>query len=58
MDIAAVTAMAAWMPAGGKVSRPVQIAQTPEGHAALHKKLGASGVPADETLVVREATGS
>src|SRR5262249_21764892 len=28
------------------------------GHAALHDKLSASGVPAGETLVVMEATGS
>jgi len=36
----------------------VQIAQSPEGHAELHEKLRASGVPAGETLVVMEATGS
>ncbi len=58
VDIAAATAMAAWQPAGGKVGRPLQIAQSPEGHAELHAKLRASGVPAGETLVVMEATGS
>ncbi len=58
VDIAAATAMAAWQPVGGKVGRPVQIAQSPEGHADLHEKLHASGVPAGETLVVMEATGS
>ncbi len=58
VDIAAATAMAAWQPVGGKVGRPVQIAQSPEGHAALHEKLSASGVPAGKTLVVLEATGS
>jgi len=58
VDIAAATAMAAWQPVGGKVGRPVQIAQSPEGHAELHAKLRASGVPAGETLVVMEATGS
>ena len=42
----------------GKVSRSVQIAQSPQGHADLHAKLGAQGVPAAETLVVLEATGS
>ncbi len=49
VDIAAATAMAAWQAAGGKVSRPVQIAQSPEGHAELHEKLRASGVRAGET---------
>jgi len=58
VDIAAATAMAAWQPVGGKVGRPVQIAQSPEGHADLHEKLRASSVPAGETLVVMEATGS
>jgi len=58
VDIAAATAMAARQGAGGKVSRPVQIAQSPAGHADLHEKLRASGVPAGETLVVLEATGS
>ena len=28
VDIAAATAMAAWQPVGGKVGRPVQIAQS------------------------------
>ena len=52
IDIAAATAMAAWQGEKGKVSRPVQIAQSPQGHADLHDKLGASGVPAGETLVM------
>jgi transposase len=58
VDIAATTAMAAWQPAGGKAGRPVEIAQSAPGHAILHEKLSASGVPAGETLVVMEATGS
>lgn len=58
VDIAAATAMAAWQGEKGKVSRPVQMAQSPQGHADLHDKLGARGVPAAETLVVMEATGS
>ena len=58
VDIAAATAMAAWQGETGKVSRSVQIAQSPQGHADLHAKLGAQGVPAAETLVVLEATGS
>jgi hypothetical protein len=55
---AAATAMAAWQVGGGKVSRAVQIAQSPQGQAELHEKLRASAVPAGETLVVLEATGS
>jgi transposase len=58
VDIAAATAMAAWQAPGGKVSRPVQIAPTPQGRTDLHEKLGATGVPAAQTLVVMEATGS
>ena len=58
VDIAAATAMAAWQGEKGKVSSPVQIAQSPQGHADLLDKLGAQGVPAAETLVVMEATGS
>jgi transposase len=58
VDIAAATAVAAWRDEQGKMSRPLQIAQTPQGHAALHEKLGTTGVPAGETLVVLEATGS
>jgi len=58
VDIAAATAMVAWQVGRGKVSRPVQIAQSLAGHAALQDKLSASGVPAGETLVVMEATGS
>ena len=58
VDIAAATAMAAWQGEKGTVSRPVQIAQSPHGHADLHEKLGARGVPVAETLVVLEATGS
>jgi transposase len=58
VDIAARTATAAWQDDQGHLSRPVQIAQSPQGHAALHEKLGATGVSASETLVVLEATGS
>jgi transposase len=58
VDIAARTATAAWQDETGQVSRPIQIAQSPHGHATLHAKLGAAGVPAAQTLVVLEATGS
>jgi len=58
VDIAAATAMVVWLLAGGKGSRPVQIAQTPQGYADLHTQLQASGVPPAQTLVVMEATGS
>jgi transposase len=58
VDIAARSATAAWQDAQGQLSRPVQIAQSPQGHAALHEKRGATGVPAGETLMVLEATGS
>ncbi len=58
VDIAAATAMVVWLPAGGKSSRPVQIAQTPQGYTDLQTHLQASKVPPAQTLVVMEATGS
>jgi transposase len=58
VDIAARSATAAWQDEHGQMSRPVQIAQSAPGYAALREKLGAGGVPAAQTLVVLEATGS
>jgi len=58
VDIAAATAMVVWLLAGGKGSRPVQIAQTPQSYAALQTHLQANRVPPPQTLVVMEATGS
>jgi len=58
VDIAAATATVVWLSMGGKSTRPVQIAQTPQGYADLQTKLQASGISPAETLVVLEATGS
>ena len=58
IDIAAASATVVWLPAGGKSSRPRQIAQTPHGYAELQTQLQATEIPPAETLVVMEATGS
>jgi transposase len=58
IDIAAATAAVAWQRAGAPLSRPMTIAQTPAGYAALTARLQASGVPPARTLIVMEATGS
>lgn len=58
VDIAAKTFTARWLAAGGPVSRPLTLAQSAEGFAALRRALlGSEGQPA-AVLVVLEATGS
>lgn len=58
IDIAQQTAQAAWLTADQAPSPALTLAQTPEGFAALRHRLAATGVPAPQTLVVLEATGS
>ncbi len=58
VDIAAVTATAAWLPPGGSPTRPITIDQTPAGFAALERRLLATGHAPATILVVMEATGS
>jgi transposase len=58
IDIAAATAAVAWQRTGAPLSRPLTIAQTSAGYAALTERLQASGVTPAHTLIVMEATGS
>ncbi len=58
VDIAATTATVAWQGGGAAPSRPCIIDQTPQGFAALQRRLLASGLAPAEILVVMEATGS
>lgn len=58
IDIAATTATAAWLLAGGRPAAPLQIAQTPAGFAQLHQALSATGQPPITTHVALEATGA
>ena len=58
VDIAQQTAQASWLTPGQPPAVPFTLAQTPEGFAALRARLAANGVPAAQTLVVLEATGS
>lgn len=57
VDSAARTAAIAWMPAEGPATPALTIEQTPTGYATLQQHLLATGTPAQETLVVLEATG-
>lgn len=58
VDIAAKTFTARWLAAGGHATRPLTLAQTAEGFAALRARLLGTGAAAGEALVVLEATGS
>lgn len=58
VDIAAATATAAWLTPGTAPKKPVTFDQTPAGFATLQRHLAATGVPAAQTLVVLEATGT
>ena len=58
IDIAATTFTAAWTSEGPPPERARSFAQTPHGFAALQDQLRATGVPAADTLIVVEATGS
>ncbi|HEY8598209.1 MAG TPA: IS110 family transposase [Thermomicrobiales bacterium] len=58
IDIAAETFTAAWVAPGGALTLPVTFAQTPSGYAALQRRLSATAVAPEATLVVLEATGS
>jgi hypothetical protein len=58
VDSAATTATVAWQGGGSAPSRPCTIDQTPQGFAALQRRLLASGLAPAEILVVLEATGS
>ena len=58
VDIAAKTAMVAWLRPGEPISHPISIAQTPTGFALLQQTLlDLEGVP-HRILIVMEATGA
>ena len=58
VDIAASTAMVAWLCPGEPISHPISIEQTPSGFALLQQTLLAlAGAPA-HVLMVMEATGA
>src|SRR5947208_257373 len=58
VDIAATTATVAWREASGSTSRTITIEQSPQGFAALQRRLVALGHEPADVLVVMEATGS
>ncbi len=58
IDIAAKTLAAAWLRPGEVASRPITLAQSPQGFAALHERLGQTGFTPTEIHVAMEATGS
>ncbi len=58
VDIAAETFTTAWQAVGGLVSPPITLPQTPGGYTQFQQQLGATAVPAAQTLVVMEATGT
>ncbi len=58
IDIAAKTLAAAWLRPGEAVSRPITLAQSPQGFATLHERLGQTGCVPAAIHVVMEATGS
>lgn len=58
IDIAAKSLAAAWLRSGEAASRPITVAQSPQGFAALHERLGQTGCVPAEVHVVMEATGS
>jgi len=58
LDVAAKTFTATWTTDRTQYASPVTLPQTAEGVTALQQHLQASGIPAAETLIVLEATGS
>jgi transposase len=58
VDIAATSFAAAWSVNGSPPHRARTFAQTPDGFAAFQAALASTGVQADQTLIVLEATGS
>ena len=58
IDIAATSATVSWLRVGSKTSKPQTVAQTPEGFTHVTVLLGKTGVAAQRTLVVMEATGA
>ncbi len=58
VDVAAATVTAAWITLDTPMSAPLTVAQTTHGYATLCAKLGATGIPPMDTLIVLEATGS
>jgi transposase len=58
IDVAADSFTAAWLPPGGTPRLPFAADQAPAGHAALQRRLRATGVAPATTLVVLEATGN
>ncbi|MBA2681745.1 MAG: transposase [Ktedonobacteraceae bacterium] len=58
IDIAATTASVAWISLGNKVTRALNIDQSPQGFSILQQRLLSTGHSAASTLVVMEATGS
>lgn len=58
VDIAAASFAAAWSLPSHPPERARSFAQTPDGFAAFQTALAGTGVPAEQTLLVLEATGS
>ncbi len=58
LDVAAKTFTASWTTDRTHYVAPVTLPQTADGIATLHQHLQATGIPAAETLIVLEATGS
>ena len=58
VDIAASTAMVAWLCPGQPISHPINTPQTAAGFALLQQTLRALAVTPGRILIVMEATGS
>src|SRR6266540_1538433 len=58
LDVAAKTFTATWTTDRTHYVAPVTLPQTAAGIATLYQHLQATGIPAAETLIVLEATGS
>lgn len=58
VDIAAKTAMVAWLRPGEPISRPISIEQTPTGFVLLQQTLLALACAPGRILIVMEATGA
>lgn len=58
VDIAAQTAVAAWILPGEPITRPITIEQSAAGFASLQEHLLATGVAPAQMLIVLEATGT
>src|SRR5690349_2533634 len=55
-DIAARSFTAAWGRPDAPLPRPARFEQTPSGYTSFQAALAATGVPAEQTLIVMEAT--